>query len=145
MIVVGGCRIPAGYYNLAYPLSSYPSGGIFIRSAKYYQDYEEALKIRLEREKREREARNQEYNDRKARDFWSRFFGGYFAKDTEDTEQLAPDYPFSVDGLKKSASNEDMKREYRKSILKAHPDRGGSNEAFRRVREAWEYFKCKVS
>ncbi len=145
MIVVGGCRIPAGYHNIAYPLSSYPSGGIFIRSAKYYQDYEDALKIRLEREKREREARNQEYNDRKARDFWSRYFGGFFTGVEEEEEQLAPDYPFSVFGLKKSASNEDMKREYRKSILKTHPDKGGNNEAFRRIQQAWEYFKCKVS
>ena len=58
---------------------------------------------------------------------------------------LPSDYPYCVFGLKKSSSDEDMKSAYRKSVLKAHPDRGGSNELFRKVRGAWEYFTeyCK--
>tara|TARA_R100001594_G_scaffold18974_1_gene37089 strand:- start:4596 stop:5024 length:429 start_codon:yes stop_codon:yes gene_type:complete len=139
MIVVNGCRYPKGYFNIAYPCASFPSGGVFIKSAKYYQDYEEALKQRLEEEKIKREARNQEYNDKKARDFWSRYFGGFFTG-VEEEEKLAPDYPYSVFGLKKSASNEDMKKAYRKEVRKAHPDKGGSAELFRKIREAWEYF-----
>ena len=42
--------------------------------------------------------------------------------------------------LKKSASNEDMKKAYRKEVRKAHPDKGGSAELFRKIRQAWEYF-----
>jgi len=141
MIVVNGCRYPKGYFNIAYPLSSYPSGGLFIKSAKYYQDYEEALKQRLREEKRKREERGKKYNAKKARDFWSRYFGGFFTgAEEEDTEKLAPDYPYSVFGLQKSASNEDMKKAYRKEVRKAHPDKGGSAELFRKIREAWEYF-----
>ena len=139
MIVVNGCRYPKGYFNIAYPLSSYPSGGVFIKSAKYYQDYEEALKQRLEEERIKREAKGKEYNDKKARDFWGKYFGGFFTGVKEE-EQLAPDYPYSVFGLQKSASNEDMKKAYRKEVRKAHPDKGGSAELFRVIREAWEYF-----
>ena len=43
------------------------------------------------------------------------------------------------------ASNDDMKKAYRKSVLKEHPDKGGTNEGFRKIQEAWDYFRkfCK--
>jgi len=39
-----------------------------------------------------------------------------------------------------------VKRAYREAVLKAHPDKGGDAELFRRVREAWEHFVtfCRV-
>ncbi len=147
MFNVGGCWYKRGYQSIAYPLSSSPHGGIWKTPPKYYKDYEEELKERLKRDKENREARNKEYNEKKARDFWSKFFGGFFGFDTEETEpeKLEPDYPYSVFGLKKSASNEDMKKAYRKSVLKEHPDKGGTAEGFRKIQEAWEYFKEKLS
>jgi len=143
MLNVGGCRYSANYMNIAYPLSSYPSSGRFIKSAAFYQDYQDLLNERLAEEKQKREAANQEYHDKKARDFWSRFFGGFYGAGQEEIpeEQKEVDYPYSVFGLKKSASNEDMKAAYRKSVLKAHPDRGGSNEVFRKVQDAYNYFR----
>ena len=53
------------------------------------------------------------------------------------------DYPFSVFGLKRSASQEDMKREYRRSILSNHPDKNedGSDDEFIRIQVAYEYYK----
>ena len=142
MFVVGGCRYSANYVNIAYPLSSYPSGGVFIKSAAFYQDYQDLLNERLAEEKKKREASNQEYHDKKARDFWERYFGGFFGAGQQEIpeEQKEVDYPYCVFGLKRSASADDMKKAYRKSVLKAHPDRGGTAELFRKVREAWEYF-----
>ena len=58
----------------------------------------------------------------------------------EEKESLDKDYPYNVFGLKRSASDDDMKKAYRKAVMKAHPDKGGSNELFRKIREAWEYF-----
>lgn len=146
MIVLGGIIYPNNYHSIAYPLYQSPHGGIWKQIPKFYKDYDNELKERLEQERRSREASNKEFNEKKARDFWSRFFGGFFGFDKQDTEPeiLEPDYPYNVFGLKKSASSEDMKKAYRKAVLKAHPDRGGTNEAFRKVREAWEYFKSVI-
>ena len=57
------------------------------------------------------------------------FFGFSEATPNQDN-----DYPYCVFGLKRSASDEDMKKAYRKSVLKAHPDKGGTPELFRNVR-----------
>ena len=44
-------------------------------------------------------------------------------------------------GVSQNASDAEIKKAYRKSILKTHPDKpGGSTEAFRKIQEAWEYF-----
>ena len=40
--------------------------------------------------------------------------------------------------IKKSSSMEEFKDVYRKMILETHPDKGGDNEEFIRVRDAWE-------
>ena len=63
----------------------------------------------------------------------------------EDTPP-EPDYPYSVFGLPRCSSDDDVKRAYREAVLKAHPDKGGDAELFRRVREAWEHFTtfCRV-
>ena len=37
-----------------------------------------------------------------------------------------------------SYSSEEIRKAYRSQVKKAHPDAGGSAEAFRKVREAWE-------
>ena len=145
MVVVGGCRYSANYWNLAYPLYSSPHGGKFIKSAKFYHDYEDLLNKRLDEERAKREARNKKFNEERARHFWSRYFQGFYgAPQEEPEEQKEVDYPYSVFGLKRSASEEDMKQAYRKSVLKAHPDKGGSNELFRKVQEAYNYFIGKT-
>lgn len=140
MIVVGGCRYPVNYRWTAYPLSSSPHGGIFKQRPKYYQDYQDEIN----RQKKERERRRQEKREKDNSDFFRKFFG-YFGFDSEEEpEKVEPDYPYSVFGLKKSASNEDMKKAYRKTVLKEHPDKGGTSEGFRKIQEAWEYFRSKL-
>ncbi len=147
---VGGCRYSVNHRWVAYPLSSSPHGGIFNRIPKYYQDYQDEINRRC----REREQQEQDNQDKRANDFFKRFFaegtfgGGFYGFDSEEPEPetLEPDYPYNVFGLKKSASNDDMKKAYRKSVLKEHPDKGGTNEGFRKIQEAWDYFKnfCKL-
>jgi len=126
------------YSSLAYPLSSFPSGGVFNKRPDYYHDYENHMKQkRKEKEEQEEHERSERFKN---------FFQGFFGFDS-DKESLAEgdlrldrDYPYCVFGLKRSASDDDMKKAYRKAVLKAHPDKGGSNELFKKVREAWEYF-----
>tara|TARA_R110000824_G_scaffold46718_1_gene133886 strand:- start:15008 stop:15436 length:429 start_codon:yes stop_codon:yes gene_type:complete len=40
--------------------------------------------------------------------------------------------------IKKSSSEEDFKKQYRKLILKHHPDKGGDNSFFIKIQEAYE-------
>ena len=129
------------FTSIAYPLSSFPSGGLWKSLPSFYMDYEAEYK--KSNEKREKE-RQDEYN-RKSKENTHRFFKSFFGWDSpegaEDPISFSEDYPYNVFGLKKSASSEDVKKAYRKEILKSHPDKGGSNELFRKVQEAWEYFK----
>lgn len=133
---VGGCYY-SEYRSLAYPLQSFPSGGVFNKKPDYYHDYEKHM--RQKRRLRE-EAEEQERTQQQER--FKNFFQGFFGFDTNEISQesLDKDYPYNVFGLKRSASDEDMKKAYRKAVLKAHPDKGGSNELFRKIRQAWEYF-----
>lgn len=139
-----GCYYPDGEYSsIAYPLSSFPSGGLWKSLPSFYMDYEEEFK----KSEAKRKAQNEdEYNKKSqehTRNFFKSFFGWDIPEGTEET--LDENYPYNVFGLKKSASNEDVKKAYRKKILKSHPDKGGSNELFRKIQEAWEYFKCQTS
>jgi hypothetical protein len=52
---------------------------------------------------------------------------------TSRSESLHP-----VFKIKKSSSMEEFKEVYRQMILEHHPDKGGDNQEFIRVREAWE-------
>ncbi len=141
--VVNGCHYSKPFKCIAYPLWESPHGGTFDTSPSYYQDYEE--EIRKQKEKKEKQWK--EYRDKRADDFFKNFFG-FFGFDGESSqsrkEKSEPGYPFSVFGLKRSSSEEELKKAYRKKILKTHPDKGGSNEAFRKIQEAWECIKSKT-
>jgi len=127
------------YTSLAYPLSSFPSGGVYNKKPDYYHDYENHMRQkRKAREEAEERERSESFKN-----FFQGFFG--FNRDDSNKESLDKDYPYNVFGLKKSASDDDMKKAYRKAVLKAHPDRGGTSDAFRRIREAWEYFSQRIN
>ena len=49
-----------------------------------------------------------------------------------------PDDHHEILGVKRSAGPEEIRAAYRRAAKKAHPDQGGSNEAFRRVQLAAE-------
>jgi len=130
---VNGCYY-SEYRSVAYPFHSFPSGGVYNKRPDYYHDYENHMR----QKKRERE----EHEERERSERFKNFFQGFYGYDQNNSNQepLDREYPYSVFGLKRSASDDDMKKAYRKAVLKAHPDRGGTNELFRKVREAWEYF-----
>ena len=50
---------------------------------------------------------------------------------------------FAVLGVPAHASEEEIKRAYRKRALETHPDRGGSDEAFRSVQAAFESISAR--
>ena len=109
---------------------------MFKKLPDFYQDYERERKqyeeyFRKAREKTEKE---------RWREFAEKFKQGFFGF-SEATSNQDNDYPYCVFGLKRSASEEDMKKAYRKSVLQAHPDKLGTPELFRKVREAWQFFR----
>ena len=136
------------YYDLAYPLFSCPSGGIRSELPEEYK-YENYQKYVDERIERDREKYKQQSED-KFREFFRNYdpFGDFgqrdFPLDGEEYEEHGgEDYPYGVFGLKRSASEEDMKSAYRQKIRETHPDKTGEDteDQFRIVQEAYEYYK----
>lgn len=46
--------------------------------------------------------------------------------------------PYEVLGVAPTASDDDLKRAYRRRLREAHPDTGGSSAEFERVQQAWQ-------
>ena len=136
---VGGCYYSSDHKCTAYPFESYPSSGKYNNLPDYYQECENERKNkRRMKEEQEEQQRQEEFKN-----FFNRFFGQNdqeFRYDDSHKESLDRDYPYNIFGLKRSASDDDMKQAYRKAVLKTHPDHGGTSESFIKVREAWEYF-----
>ena len=83
-------------------------------------------------------------------DFKKRFMEGeFFDKDypKQDTKFTQGEYQVNdihpVFKIKKSSSEEDFKKEYKKLILQHHPDKGGDSSMFIKIQEAWECIKRK--
>lgn len=61
---VGGCYYSRNYRSIAYPLSSYPSGGVFNKRPDYYHDYEKYMRDRkAEQQKQEQEESSQRFKN----------------------------------------------------------------------------------
>ena len=52
---------------------------------------------------------------------------------------------YAVLGVSKTASDDEIKRAFRKLILKCHPDKGGKSEDFIKVRDSYDVLKSYVS
>ena len=136
------------YMNVAWPLSSYPSEGKCESLPEFYNEYKQNVDDRI---KKDREAAAEE--EAKQRKDYYKFFKNFFETFEEDEgqrrhpvdfefEEHDDGYPFSVFGLKKSASQEDMKKAYHKAARDTHPDKTGEDteDEFREVQEAYEYY-----
>lgn len=123
---------------------SSPSGGSYNKLPEFYNEYQEYLDERILREKEERERQSQADYD-KFKNFFNQNFDDYGERDHPvdfEFEEHDAHYPFSVFGLKKSASQEDMKKAYHKAARDTHPDKTGENteDEFREIQEAYEYY-----
>ena len=75
----------------------------------------------------------------------SNYFGNPFEDDFKSKREYYEEENnnYSVLGLKRSASDEDIKQAFRQKALETHPDKpGGDAEEFRKVREAYECLIC---
>jgi len=72
-------------------------------------------------------------------DFKKRFMEGQLFEEEEDgfininSHEIHPIFK-----IKRSSSEEDFKKQYKKLILKHHPDKGGDSSIFIKVKEAWD-------
>ncbi len=48
---------------------------------------------------------------------------------------------YSILGVSRNASDKDLKSAYKKASMKHHPDRGGNEEEFKKVNEAYSTLK----
>jgi len=145
--ISGGCHYSSNYRSTAHPIDMFPSGGKFTKADDIYPDYEEYMRNKW-KEEYEDEKRERMKNFKR---FWERMFEEEYGErshplDDEVGPEYHIDYPFNVFGLKKSASQEDMKKAYRSKILETHPDKTGedSEDQFREVQEAYEYYRSYI-
>ncbi len=134
------------YENIAYPLYQSPHGGINKPLDESYVDYQNLLDERIKKQEEERQRESESHNYSKFKNFFDQYFDNYGERENPldcEYEEYDDEYPHSVFGLKKSASQEDMKTAYRKAVRETHPDKTGedSEDEFREVQEAWEYYK----
>ena len=104
-----------------------------------YKEWERNCNAFREEQRRQREHREERQRGRKSRWFEDSFFDEgprEFPVAQEEEED-----PFKVLGLKRSASDEDIKTKYRELILVHHPDKGGDQEEFIRIQEAYDFLK----
>ena len=72
-------------------------------------------------------------------DFKKRFMQGDLFEEEEDGFiNINPHEIHPIFKIKKSSSEEDFKKQYKKLILKHHPDKGGDSSIFIKVKEAWD-------
>lgn len=48
---------------------------------------------------------------------------------------------YRILGVDRSSTEDEIKKAYRKMVIKLHPDRGGSQEGFIELQTAWEDYK----
>ena len=49
--------------------------------------------------------------------------------------------PYSVLGVNPGATKDEVKKAFKKRAMETHPDRGGNEEEFKKVNEAYEQIK----
>jgi DnaJ-class molecular chaperone len=71
--------------------------------------------------------------------------GEFFEKEQEGFININLNDIHPIFKIKKSSSEEDFKKQYKKLILKHHPDKGGDSSMFIKIKEAWDnLFYCSI-
>lgn len=111
------------------------------KEREYYNEYYKQKSYKERKKEREEEFKrrfmegeffNEQQSEASLRQRNSNFAGGY------STSDLHPIFK-----IKKSSSEEDFKKQYKKLILKHHPDKGGDASMFIKIQEAWESIKLR--
>ena len=105
-----------------------------------YKEWERNCNAFREEHRRQREHREERQRGRKSRWFEDFFFDEGPREFPVPQEEEEEEDPFKVLGLKRSASDEDIKTKYRELIIH-HPDKGGDHEEFIRIQEAYDFLK----
>ena len=106
-----------------------------------YKEWERNCNAFREEHRRQREHREERQRERKSRWFEDFFFNEGPREFPVAEEEVSHD-PFKVLGLKRSASDEDIKTKYRELILIHHPDKSGGDHAeFIRIQAAYQTLK----
>ncbi len=86
------------------------------------------------RRKKAQEEHRRKEEERRRKAEWEEEWRRYLA--SRNTAN-APD-PFTILGISRNASPEEIRRAYRRKVRETHPDQGGSPEEFRKVQTAYE-------
>lgn len=73
-------------------------------------------------------------------------FENFYSWDSNQEKKEDPDVDdFKFMGLKRSCSEEDLRKRYLKLAREYHPDKGGTNELFRALKDAYDSIKRMFS
>ncbi len=83
---------------------------------------------------------NGQFKHKEENENYFKFFDDDISNDISNGYSMN-DKPF---GLKKSSSDDDIKKKYRELVLKFHPDKGGDEKQFIKIQEEWEKYRTTI-
>lgn len=117
--------------GLPEPLWSYFYATVIVKLREEMCPKEMAARKAAAQARKEAYERKKSFYDGFFDDLWSRqFLAAIFAS------KSAPEQEYAILGLTTAATSEEIMSAYRKLILTAHPDRGGSQDEFIKITEA---------
>lgn len=72
----------------------------------------------------------------------SNFFDDPFEDEERSFNPIRRSSSYDILGIDEDADETEIKQAFRRKALETHPDKGGDEEEFKRVREAYEYLIC---
>ena len=93
----------------------------------------ERLRVEHEQASREADIERRRVENEQVRREAAEFWGAYRERPLAQCE--------SILGLNKGFTPAELKQAYKRASLRVHPDKGGSSEAFRTVKKAYEHLK----
>jgi hypothetical protein len=110
-------------------------------------EYKGKCKYTRQKDNRYEWEKYESYGDGFKSGFWDNFFfgsahgAGHQQSFSFDIKSEPYEDPYNILGMKKSDSNDDLKKGYYKKAKIHHPDRGGKKELFQKLSNAWDQIK----